>query len=98
MLALQQAIRDLHGCRSRYLESVVVTEKFGDQTVWEGTVEVFEIFGQPTASKCYAWSHEIEGSDNRRFVVVLHEGKVDSPLAAVRAAAVQEHRERHNGK
>ena len=44
----------------------------------------------PEDSRCYAWSHAIEGSEKRRFVAVLHEGPVDSTQAAVRAAIVQE--------
>ena len=76
---------------------VVVKEEFQGQTVWDGIVQVFDLEGHPTASRCYAWSHEIEDSDNRRFVAVLHEGEVNSPRAAVRAAIVQEHRE-HQGE
>jgi hypothetical protein len=33
----------------------------------------------------------IEGSDQRRFYVVLHPGGIRSPLDAVRAAIVVEH-------
>ncbi len=89
---LQRAIRDLHGCDSRHCESVRVTETWQGETVWDGTVEVFDLIGHPTAKRAYAWSHALEGSTKRRFVAVLHEGKVNSPQAAVRAAIVAEHR------
>ena len=89
MEALEKAIRDLHGCDAAWVEAVPVKETFQGQTVWEGTVQVFELIGHPTAKRCYAWSHATEG-EKRRFVAVLHQGPVDSPVAAVRAAIVQE--------
>ena len=92
METLTKAILDLHGCESTWLESVSVTETFQGQTVWEGTVQVFDLIGHSTATRCYAWSHAVEGSENRRFVAVLHQGPVDSPEKAVRAAIVEEQR------
>ena len=92
LVTLQQAIRNLHGCNSAWIESVSVTEVFRGRTVWDGTVEVFDLADHPTASRCYAWSHAVDDSENRRFVAVLHERPVDSPEAAVRAAIVQEQR------
>lgn len=92
--ALKQAIRDLHGCDATWVESVKVRELFEGEPVWEGHVQVFDLRGHPTANRCYAWSHEVEGSEKRRFVVVLNQPPVDSPAAAVRAAIVQEHRDK----
>ena len=46
--------------------------------------------GRPRA---YAWAHESDAG-GRRYVAVLHVPPVDSPRAAVRAAIVQEARER----
>lgn len=88
--ALKEAIRNLHGCDATWLESVPVREEFEGQTVWEGTVQVFDLHGHPEATRCYAWSHTVDEADKRRFVAVLHQGPVDSPQAAVRAAIVQE--------
>jgi hypothetical protein len=87
---LREAIRHLHGCDSRHVESVPVTETWQAETVWDGIVEVFNLIGHPTAKRAYAWSHAVEGSTKRRFVAVLHEGKVDSPRAAVRVAIMTE--------
>ena len=42
---LQQAIRDLHGCESQYLETVPVIEAFQGKIIWAGDVEVFQIRG-----------------------------------------------------
>lgn len=88
MKSLKKAILDLHGCASTWVEAVPVKETFQAQTVWEGTVQVFALIGHPTASRCYAWDHTVEGSENRRFIAVLHQPPVDSPQAAV----VQENR------
>ncbi len=68
-----------------------MTETFQGEAVWDGTVEVFDLEGHPTATRCYAWSHAVDGSEKRRYVAVLHEGPVDSPEAAVRAAIVQKY-------
>lgn len=88
--ALKEAIRNLHGCDATWVESVPVKEIFEGQTVWEGTVQVFELVGHLQATRCYAWSHAVGESGKRRFVAVLHQGPIDSPQAAVRAAIIQE--------
>jgi hypothetical protein len=93
MKSLKQAIRDLHGCDSTWAESVSVIESFQNQAVWEGAVEVFDLDGHPTAMCCYAWSHRTD-EGKLRHVAVLHQGPVDSPETAVRAAIVQESREK----
>ena len=88
---LQDAIRDLHGCESTYLETVPVTETFDGKTVWEGEVEVFEIRGHPTATHAYAWSHRAGKRDQEtRYVTVLQIPPVTSPETAVRAAIAAE--------
>jgi hypothetical protein len=83
--ALQDAIRHLHGCEAVYVESICVHEAFQGKTVWDGEVQVFDLLGHPTPSRCYAWSHATTGQ-KRRFVLVLHTHPVDSPVAAVRAS------------
>ena len=88
--AFKKAILDLHGCKATWIESVPIKEVFEEETVWEGVVQVFDLQGHPTATRCYAWSHELEGSKKRRFFVVLHQGVVDSPEKAVRATVVNE--------
>jgi hypothetical protein len=90
---LQGAILKLHEAKAKHVESVPVREVFQGQVVWDGTVEVFDLTGHATAKRAYAWSHEAD-SGGRRFVAVLHAPPVDSPLKAVRAALVQEHRAR----
>ncbi|MBM4327095.1 MAG: hypothetical protein FJ118_08010 [Deltaproteobacteria bacterium] len=92
--ALARAIRELHGCEATWIESVPVKEVFEGETVWEGIVQVFSLIGHPTATRSYAWSHLVDDSGKRKFFAVLHQGPVDSPRAAVRAAIVAEHRKK----
>jgi hypothetical protein len=89
---LKQAVEKLHDCQASHIEDVIVIEKFGAETVWEGVVAVFEIKGHDKADKCYAWSSPIEGSKKRRFYAVLNIPPVDSPQKAVRAAIVHDHK------
>ena len=80
----QHAIRQAHGARSQLLTRERVVEKSEGETVWEGEVLVFALKGHPTAHLCYAW--KVDG----QVTVVLHEGPVDSPLAAVGATILSE--------
>jgi hypothetical protein len=90
VLELKIAVEKMHHCEARLAQSVPVRERHGDATVWEGVVHVFDLTGHPKATRAYAWSSPIEGSDKRRFFAVLHEGPVKSPADAVRAAIVAE--------
>jgi hypothetical protein len=89
---LKRAVESQHGCTAALAQSVPVKETFGGETVWEGVVHVFDLDGHPTATRAYAWSSPIEGSDKRRFFAVSHQLPIASPLDAVRAAIVQERR------
>lgn len=91
---LQKAIKELHSCDSSWIRSVHIREDHEGKLVWDGDVEVFELIGHPTAKLCYAWSHTIDGSTKRKYIAVLHQLPVDSPQAAVRAAIIQEYREK----
>jgi hypothetical protein len=88
----RSVVESQHGGTATHVQSVPVKETFGGNTVWDGVVHVFDLAGNPQAKRAYAWSSPIEGSDKRRFFAVLHLGAIDSPLAAVRAAIVAEHR------
>lgn len=89
---LAQAVESMHACKARLAQSVPVRERHGDATVWEGVVHVFDLSGHPKATRAYAWSSPIEGSNKRRFFAVLHLPPVTSPVEAVRAAIVAEQR------
>jgi len=90
---LRETIRRLHGTDATHVESVAVKEMFQGKTVWEGIVEVFDLHGHPKASRVYAWAHDTD-SPKKRHVTVLHIPPVVSPVLAVRAAIVQEFRDR----
>jgi hypothetical protein len=88
---LRLAVERLHGCKARRLEAVAIEETFQGNTVWEGIVEVFELNAHPKAKRCYAWKHaEDDGGKQSRIVTVLGVPPVDSPLAAVRVAIVEQ--------
>jgi hypothetical protein len=89
---LREAVKRMHGGTATLAQSVSVRETFDGKPVWEGVVHVFDLAGHPTASRAYAWSAPIKGSAKRRFFAVLHTERISSPLEAVRAAIVAEHR------
>ena len=92
---LQDAIRDLNGVESKHVGSVPVKEIYLGKTVWEGVVEVFELEGHAKASKAYAWIHSTDDAENAgRLVVVLGIPPVNSPEMAVKAAILEDYRER----
>ena len=88
----KHAIESQHDGRAAFVQSVPVKETHAGQTVWEGVVHVFDLAGNPKATRAYAWSSPIEGSTKRRFFAVLHTGAIKSPRDAVRAAIVAEHK------
>jgi hypothetical protein len=92
---LKETIESQHGGTATLVEAVPVKETFKGQIVREGIVHVFDLEGYPKATRAYAWSSSIEGSTKRRFFAVLHIPLIVSPLDAVRAAIVAEHRGSH---
>ena len=89
---LKEAVENMHGGAATLAQSVPVKETWEGKTVWEGVVHVFDLAGHPAATRAYAWSSPIEGSTKRRFFAVLHTERINSPIEAVRAAIVTEHR------
>lgn len=81
---LQKAIRAMHGCESRHIESVPVHEVFRGETAWHGTVEVFDLIGHAKAKRAYAWSYQDAGET--KSTAVLEIPPVDSPQSAVMVA------------
>jgi len=93
MGALINAIKDLHGCKATYREGIEVKEEFKGQTVWEGTVHIYNV-DHPDTDTCYAWSSPIEGSEQRQYYAVLKIPPVDSPEKAVRASIVSDYKDK----
>lgn len=86
MKALRDAIKHMHGCDSKWVESVPVHETLDGGTTWDGEVQVFFLIGHPSATRAYAWSHETDAG-TRRYVAVLEAGTVKNAATAVRASA-----------
>ncbi len=80
---IKDAVQVMHKCTAKHIQSVPVREEFGDKTVWEGVVEVFNIIGHPGIARCYAWSFD-DGTETR-FVTVLKIPPVMDAKTAVRA-------------
>lgn len=85
---LKRAVELQNGCTATLVEQVPVHEEEDGQTVWDGTVSVFDLVGHPKATRAYAWSSERDG--RRRIVVILGGTKVASPIDAVRVASAAE--------
>ena len=88
LVRLQNAIRRLNGCESKYVETVTVSQPFLSfryNTVWQGDVAVFEVYGHPKAQRAYAWS-SMADNEEAKYVVVLEIPPVSSPQTAVQAA------------
>ena len=81
---LKNAIRTMHGCDSRHVESVAVVERFEGKIAWQGTVEVFDLIAHPKAKRAYAWTYRDE--DHVRSVAVLEIPPLDSAKSAVKVA------------
>jgi hypothetical protein len=88
---VQVAVSQLHDCGAIWRKSVPVHEVFQGQTVWQGTVEVFDLNGHPKAKRAYAWSH-LDGKqdESERFVAVLEIPPVVDAVTAVRVSVVKQ--------
>lgn len=84
--ALQQLIFERYACDSTYVTSVPVRETFEDETVWEGNVEVFHIFGLPDANACYAWYCR---HDPAKAITILEKAPIFSAGSAVRTVVAE---------
>ena len=88
---LRALILRIHDAEATHVKSVPVTETFEGHTLWDGTVEVFDLNDHPKANRVYAWSHDTDDPFNpKRHVTVLHIGPLTSPQTAVQAAIMQE--------
>lgn len=77
---LQLTIEHLHKCRAAYVQTVPVHEIFQGKTLWQGDVEVFDLFGNAKAKRCYGWSYD----EPEQFITILEIPPVDSPESAVK--------------
>jgi hypothetical protein len=94
---VERDVESQHFCYATLAQTAPVRETFKGQPVWEGVVHVFDLEGHSQATRAYAWSSAIEGSDKRRFYAVLGIGPIKTPLDAMRAAIVAERRRDSQG-
>jgi len=83
LTALQEKIRQLHGCQAHHVKTVRVEKDFRGSDKWTCDVELFELLGHPTAKRCYAWSL-MDDIGLREVAVVLELPPVTSAESAVR--------------
>jgi hypothetical protein len=93
---LRDAIRRLHGCESRYVEAVPVTETHEGGTVWSGIVHVLDLIDCPKADRAYAWAELLDETGRQRFSAVLGIDPINTPQDAVRASIVAKHRDQRS--
>jgi hypothetical protein len=84
--AIQRAVEKAAECPASHVETVAVVDTFRGQTMWEGTVEVFELLGHAKAKRAYGWSTGA-GAD-ALYTAVLEIPPVCDALSAVRASIV----------
>jgi hypothetical protein len=89
---LRRVVESQHGGSATCIETVRVHDTENKQSLWDGLVHVFELKNHPKAKRAYAWSSTIAGGDKGRYFAVLHQGRVTSPLEAVRAASKAIHK------
>jgi hypothetical protein len=85
---IKAAVETIHRCKAVHDSTALVVEKFRGETVWEGLVESFGLFGAtrdvtPPAKRCYGWTFN-DGKEDQ-FVAVLEKPPVTSPETAVKA-------------
>ena len=72
-------------------------ETFKGRLYGKALFKVFDLHGHITVSRSYASSHATT-EDKRRLVAVLHQGPVDSPERALRAAIAKREFHQEGGR
>lgn len=54
----------MHGGTATFVQVVPVREEFEGAPVWEGVVHVFDLVGNPAATRAFAWSSPMEAPPN----------------------------------
>lgn len=83
----KRVIESQHSGIATFAQSVRVLANKNAGTDWDGIVHIFDLKDHPKAKKAYAWSSPVAGSAQSRFFAVLHMGRINGPLEAVKAAA-----------
>lgn len=80
-MSARQAVEDAFSRPAEHVDSVLVVERTGDFTIWEGVVEVF-IFSEPPHDKIFTWV--AMGKHGPEWVIVSATNESPSPALAVR--------------
>jgi hypothetical protein len=87
-------IHQLHGCDLRHVETVPIHSSFHGKTVWDGSVEVFDLVTHPKAKRCYGWSYGAK----EEFITILELPPVDSAQSAVKVGLAYQIKQIRKGK
>ena len=66
---IKQIIKERFGCDAQFAGFQQVNEKFNGQTIWQGTVETFDLIGHRTAKTVFVWQ-DIEHAQRKIFTVL----------------------------
>lgn len=70
---LQYVIWNEYGVASIHVDSVPVKKTSGGETLWDGTVEVFDLFNHSKATRVYTWTHTTDDpAHSKRHTTVQH--------------------------
>jgi hypothetical protein len=86
---LKNVVESEHGGTATLVGLVPVRETLERQTVWEGIVHVFDLDGNPKATRAYAWT-SLQSDGKRRYSVVLRVPPIVSAGDAVTAVMAAE--------
>jgi hypothetical protein len=84
---LKRVIELQHGGTASRVQSVKLLDPRATPAPWDGVVHIYDLAGHAKAKRAYAWTSTIDGSGAERYFAVLHMGRVNTPIAAVKAAA-----------
>ena len=76
--SIQDAIKEMHGCESRHVETVPVIHGTVAERIM---VELFDVFGHATAKRAYAWQYR--DGEEMKTIAVLENPAVKSAAGAV---------------
>ena len=86
LLQARHAVERLHQCTAVHVETVPVRHSRGDQTIFEGDVEVFTLEGFKGADCCYVWGFRHKDEPGKFEFISVPAGKnLLTPTAAVLA-------------
>ena len=89
---IRRSVEARHVCRANVARLVPVHERFQGYAVWDGLVNVCDLVSHPKVTRAYDWSIPIEGSYKRWLSAAGQLGAIRTPLDAVEAAKVAQHR------